>query len=518
MLFSKELRVSLKELQVSMSYPNVLEMDIDWDAPIDISLIDDLITYCWNDVDSTEWVYDRCKDDLKFRSEINKEWGIDCFSSDGMTLGVQILKEEFKTALGLEEEDFKRMGTKRESIVLNEIVLPFIKYESKELQELLTQIKGQTLTGDAKFSYKVIYDDLEYTIGRGGIHSVNTPTLYIPEDYLIIDGDVDSQYPASSLNFKFGPEHLGEDFFRVFGSIRDRRIEAKKRRKESPKFELINNTFKLSLNGAIGNFLQPFSWLADPKANVSITLNNQLLILKWAEMLTLIGCKIQSANTDGLTTLVPKNKVDAYYKVCEEFCNISKFTLEFVEYEKLVTFAVNDYLAIKKGEFKNPQDKYKQKGALFLEGYRLGKGKRYPEIICRALNQYFINDTPVEETVNNCTYLPDFTKFEKTGKQFHVEWGDEKTQLTNRFYISTDGKQLSKWDMFQGKKQTEPKLRRVAILKDVKVTLANKYINAPFESYNVDKQYYINVTNEILAQFKTFEPNFSSDWDSKFLA
>jgi len=48
---------------------------------------------------------------------------------------------------------------------------------------------------------------------------------------------------------------------------------------------------------AIGNFLQPYSWLYDPKANVSITLNNQLLILKWAEMLTLAGCKVASANT-----------------------------------------------------------------------------------------------------------------------------------------------------------------------------------------------------------------------------
>lgn len=138
--------------------------------------------------------------------------------------------------------------------------------------------------------------------------------------------------------------------------------------------------------------------------------------------------------------------------------------------------------------------------------------------MCRALNQYFVNDTPIEQTVNNCTYLPDFTRFEKTGKQFNVDWGDEPTQRTNRFYISTDGKQLSKWDMFQGKKQTEPHLRRVAIMKDIKVTLANKYIDAPFDSYNVDKQYYINVANEIIAQFKVFEPNFDPGWDTTYLA
>jgi len=521
MLFSTQLRVSLKELQVSMNYPNVLEMDIDWEAPIEEDLIDELIVYCWNDVDSTEWVYDRCKEDLKFRQEIQKEWGIQCYSQDGMTLGVGILAEEFKTALGFEAEDFKHMGTKRDSIVLKDIILPIVSYETKQLQDFLEQIRPQTLTGDAQFTYTITYDDLEYTIGRGGIHSKNSPTIYKSDDYDIIDGDVDSQYPAGSLNFKFGPEHLGEGFFQVFGSIRDRRIEAKRRRKEDPRFELINNTFKFSLNGAIGNFLQPFSWLYDPKANVSITLNNQLLILRWAEMLTLAGCKVASANTDGLTTLVPKGKREIYFKVCEDFCKLTGFTLEYVDYESLNMFAVNDYLAIKAGEFKNPKDKYKQKGSLFLEGYRLGKGKRYPEVICRALNKYFIDGTPVEETINECEYLPDFTRFEKTGKQFKVYHGDKKTQLTNRFYISTDGDYLTK------RKTTEKVINKktgekamvegiTSIMKGIKVTLANKYTDAPFDSYNVDKEYYINVAKEILIQFKTFvlEPN----WDSEFLA
>lgn len=191
MLFSTQLRVSLKELQVSMGYPNVLEMDIDWNSPIDVLKIDELIDYCWNDVDSTEWVFDRCKEDLKFRQEIEKEWGIECYSQDGMTLGVNILKEEFKRALGLEESDFKTMGTKRDEIVLREIVLPFIKYETKELQEFLEKVKSQTLTEEAKFSYTLMFDDLEYTIGRGGIHSKNYPFLYIPDNYYIIDGDVD---------------------------------------------------------------------------------------------------------------------------------------------------------------------------------------------------------------------------------------------------------------------------------------------------------------------------------------
>lgn len=177
-------------------------------------------------------------------------------------------------------------------------------------------------------------------------------------------------------------------------------------------------------------------------------------------------------------------------------------------------FAVNDYLAIKS------KTDIKQKGSLFLEGYRLGKGKRYPEIICRALNQYFINGISVEDTINSCTYLPDFTRFEKTGKQFKVYHGEKKTQLTNRFYISTDGDYLTKRKMVEkiDKKTGNKNIveSSTSIMKGIKVTLANKYYDAPFESYNVDKQYYINTAKEILNQFKVFE--FEPQWDSEFLA
>jgi hypothetical protein len=185
-------------------------------------------------------------------------------------------------------------------------------------------------------------------------------------------------------------------------------------------------------------------------------------------------------------------------------------------------YAVNDYLAIKKGDFKKQEDKYKQKGAIFLEGYRLGKGKRYPEIICRAMNQYFINGIPVEDTVNNCTALADFTRFEKTGKQFTVYHGDNRTQLTNRFYVSTDGDYLTKRKMVEktNKKTGEVTIVEsvTAIMKDIKVSMANKYTDAPFESYNVDKQYYIDVTKGLINDFKVFQFDEEPSWDSEFLA
>ena len=298
-LFSKELRVSLKEMQVSMFYPNVLEMEIDWDQPIDEDKIDKLIYYCWNDVDSTEWVYLRSLESLNLRKEVEQIWGIDSYSQDGMTLGVNILAKEYCDATGLTLKELEQLGTPRGEMKLSEIILPWISFETDELKNFLSDLKTKSIVNTkGDLAFEVEFDGMTYGIGTGGIHSRNKPTIYETNDeYDLEDSDVDSLYPSTIINFKFIPEHLGEVFLDVYKSIRDRRIEAKKRRKEDKRYSTINETFKLSLNGAIGNFIQKYSWLYDPLANMKVTVNNQLLILKWIEMLYLAGFKTISANT-----------------------------------------------------------------------------------------------------------------------------------------------------------------------------------------------------------------------------
>lgn len=503
MLFSKYLRVGLKELQVSMFYPNVLEMEVDWDKPIDVKDIDELISYCWNDVDSTYWVYLRCINDLNLRRDIQEEWGLDCYSQDGMTLGVNILAHEYCKASGLELSDLKSLGTKRSSMDLKDIILPWISFDTKELQDFLDMLKQQTIVNTkGDLSYEVTFDDVVYGIGTGGIHSRNFPTIFETNDeYDLIDGDVDSLYPTAAINFKFIPEQLGEVFLRVYKRIRDERLEAKKRKKESKQFAVKNETFKLALNGAVGNFNQEFSWLYDPKANMQITVNNQLLILKWIEMLTINGFKVISANTDGITTYVKKTDRDRYFKTCELWCNLTGFTLEFTEYKKLIMFAVNDYVAIKNTNSTKFEDVYKFKGATFLQEARLGKGMKFPLIIPKALFEYYAHGTDYKSYILNYKDIKHFTRFEKTGKQFKVEWGGTPTQRINRFYVSTDGKQLMKIN-----DSNPEKIKKISILKDIKVTLLNKFDDRDFDDYNLDHQYYIDECAKIINKFKTYDP------------
>lgn len=193
MLFSKELRVGLKEMQVSMFYPNVLEMNLDWNKPIAVDKIDDLIYYCWNDVDSTEWIYMRSLDALSLRQDIEKEFGLNCYSQDGMTLGVNILAKEYCDETGLTLADLKEFGTPRESMDLKDIILPWIEFSTPELQTFLNDLKTKTIVNTkGDLAFEVEFDGMKYGIGTGGIHSRNKPTIYITNDeYDLVDGDVD---------------------------------------------------------------------------------------------------------------------------------------------------------------------------------------------------------------------------------------------------------------------------------------------------------------------------------------
>ena len=95
LLFSSKLRCSLKEMQVTMHYKNVLEFMTDWSKDLEVDKFDELIAYNINDVDSTSELLYRCKKDIDLRVKIEKEYGIICLSMDGVTLGTRLLAEAY---------------------------------------------------------------------------------------------------------------------------------------------------------------------------------------------------------------------------------------------------------------------------------------------------------------------------------------------------------------------------------------------------------------------------------------
>ena len=95
MLYSTKLRVSLKEMQVTMQYPNVQEFLYDWDAPLIESKFDEMIQYNINDVESTTELLNRCKKDIDLRIGIEDEYGVRVLSKDGVNIGMKVITQKY---------------------------------------------------------------------------------------------------------------------------------------------------------------------------------------------------------------------------------------------------------------------------------------------------------------------------------------------------------------------------------------------------------------------------------------
>lgn len=484
MLYSKALRVSLKEMQVTMMYKNVQEFNQDWNKNLSTQDIDSMIEYNINDVMSTYELLKRCEKDIQLRLNIEDQYHIHCLSKDGVNIGMQILAEEYMNKTGISWDILKNMRSPADIIDLNEIILPIIKYNTPILQDLLNEMKQLKVSPGRKgYEKQFLLENLIISVGVGGIHSINEPEIIIPnEDELLVDLDVASLYPSMLLNFNFYPRHLGKEFKEIYQEIKDRRIHAKKIGDT-----VTNETLKLALNGLSGNLQNEFSWCYDPKSVMGIRINGQLLLLMLTEKLIAIGAKPIQLNTDGIFCKIPKSNYELAKQICNEWESLTGLILEEDRFKSFYQLAINDYF----GVFEN--GKIKEKGC-FITKVKLGKGLS-PKIIPKAIEKYFLEDIKPKDYIPTVTDIKDFLMSEKTGKQWHVEYNNTSQQRTNRFYASTDGYYLYKWKDNQGIKEYQNMLVASG------VTLLNNFDDLK-ENPKINYQYYITEANKIIAQFK----------------
>lgn len=495
MLYSNKLRVGLKEIQVTMQYPNVQEFVCDWTKPLPLEDFDSMIDYNINDIESTSELLNRCKKDVDLRIAIEDEYGVRVLSKDGVNIGMKILTQKYLEKTGLTWQDIKDLRSPMSVIPLKDVILPFIKYDSPILQRVLDDMKNQIVSPGRKgYENKFVFNNLRYSVGVGGIHSVNSPEIIIPrDDEMLIDIDVASLYPSMLIEYEFYPKHLGKEFLEVYKQIKDERIEAKHNGDK-----VKNETLKLALNGLSGNLQNEHNFCYSPFAVMQIRINGQLLLLMLAEKLTQIGCRIVQANTDGLFVLLKKDVYSKVNSICREWEQLTKLTLEEDRFKAMYQYAINDYFAI------TEDNKVKEKG-MFITTVKLGKGLT-PKIIPKAVISFFKDGISVEDTIKNCTDIRDFLISEKTGKQWHVEYMNEEQQRTNRFYASTNGGYLWKW-----KYSNDSDIKSYQnMLTASGVTLLNKFDDKLIEERKINYRYYIMEAYKIIRDLKPLQLSL---WD-----
>lgn len=506
MLYSKALRVSLKEMQVTMQYKNVEEFTVDWNDYLPIEDIDKLISYNINDVNSTEELLNRCKEDLQLRIDIEKEFGLNCLSLDRVNLGDRLLKMKYMEYAGITKEQLDKLSSPADFVDLEKVIFPWIKFNNPILQKLLKDMKNEHMISPGRKGYEntFVFGGMKVTVGVGGIHGdCGTGIIKPKDDEMLLDSDVGSLYPSMMIEHKLYPPHLGKEFLITYSQVRSDRFVFKKTGQKNK-----SETYKYMLNGASGKLQEPTSWLYSPFTAMQIRINGQLLLLALCEKLLELDCKLYQINTDGVLYSCKKDKYKDIQKVMKEWETMTKLTLETEEFTAFYQLAINDYFGVtpKYAESKNPKD-IKKKG-FFLSEIVLGKGLT-PKIIPEAIINKLVHNIPVEETIKNCKDIRKFLQSEKTGKQWHVEYNDLPQQRINRFYASTNGYYLWKW-----KTNNEGKKEYQIMLKDYGVTIHNTLISddelqqlysqgETFESiYHVNYKYYAIQATKIVEKIR----------------
>lgn len=499
---------SLKLVGVVMKWYKLQDLPIPNDSNIKEKDLVTLLKYNLNDVEITEKLLSYLEPSIKLRFDVSKEYNVNVHSETDSGISNRLLEKFYSESTGLDKSFFKPLRTHRGKIFMWNVIFEDVFFITKPMQEFLEMLKKVVIYEKTPFMKKsIILHGVKYILGVGGLHSADTGDLFEEtEELKIIDSDVNSYYPSMIINNSIHPKHLGVDFIKQYTEVRDIRLEAKKKSKDKslPEDERVRNktiqeAFKLILNSSYGKMKFDKHWLYDPLAALQITINCQLYLLMLIERLGELNFNVISANTDGIITLVPTDRVDEYHDHCKKWEKNTNFTLEHTYYKKYVRRDVNNYLSITtsedikaKGDFIYPD-----LSKIGEDPFILRRGFDRP-IIPLALNNFFIHNIPIEETIRKHNDIYDFCTSQKTDKSFTNEYHTiknnelhiEKIQQSVRYYISNKGGSLYK------RHNQDGRLINYCVGKNV--TLFNDYVQK--EDYDIDYNYYIHETQKIIDQ------------------
>jgi hypothetical protein len=452
---NKNRMVSLKRLQFEMDYENIEEMPVHH-TKVNMTATDRHTTrvYCKNDVMSTYAFYlitvgetehplYKEKNQIELRQDIELEFKIPCLNYSDSKIGDEMIKKFYMQEKGIEYKELPRKGYFRKIIAVKNCIADYVEFETPQLQKFLSAIKKRTMTMTDEFLEEIHFYGTTYTFAKGGLHSVNTPKIFeVDDEHEIIDWDVDSYYPAIGINNNKFPAHLGKAFLVGYKKMFEKRLELKPLAKKDKKIAGIVGALKLAVNSVYGKSSDMQSWLYDRQYTMFTTITGELSLMMLIEQYELNGINVISANTDGVTVRIKKTLIPKMHEINKWWCEITQYQLSRTDYSKIIFSNVNDYLAIDiNGEVKKKGD--------FLTDFELHKNKS-ARVVPIALERYFINNIPVEDTIRSHKNLYDFCLRQKATRDFHYEGVDRQTNERTiydkliRYYVSDKGLKLLK--------------------------------------------------------------------------
>lgn len=505
---NKARMTGLKKLEIAMCFENVQDMPYSHEHKITSEeQVQEILDYNINDILATKSFYKLTEDKLELRKGLQTKYGLNCLNFPDSKIGEQLMLKLYCHYTNQSEEEIKRKRTHRRLFKFLECIPQYIKFSTPEFNQLLDYIKSIEVTElKESFKYGFEYNGFTFDLGTGGIHGCIKSGVYdSTKNETIVDADVASLYPSLGITLNLYPEHLGEQFSKIYeeGIVKPR-LEAKKNGDK-----VMADGFKLSANSVYGKSNSEYSFLYDPLYTLKTTLSGQLALCMLSEMLMtrVPNLKMLQINTDGLTVIIPNEYKRLYWEICQEWEAQTNLMLEYVAYSKMVIRDVNNYIAVTQKD-----GKVKYKGT-FKPNKEMRKDGEYHKafnqgVVSTAVNNYFLYNTPILETLYECKDIYEFCKTGNTVGQWWAETfqidenGNDinvnKVQKTNRYYLSKNGVRFRKCTYKPDKITGEPKLSTTEYEADKLVTIFNKYYEVPFEEYDIDYDYYVAECEKII--------------------
>lgn len=505
---NKNKRTSLKQLEIVLELENVEDMPYKYDE--EILLLEQqekILSYNYNDVYATYQYFLKIIHKIRLRQSIKNNTNLDCINWSDSKIGEQLFLLEYCKTTGENPYEVSKLRTHRDSVKISDILYP-LTFKLPHLQNLYNTLKSLVIYNDAKdneniehkLAYKVIINDLELDIKKGGIHGSLKGIFKENKTHCIIDIDVASLYPNLYIFLQAVPEHLDKDaFLTTAKTLVKWRTDNKALIKSDSKAKSISDTYKEALNSVFGKFKSAFSWLYDIACTFKVTINGQLFLVKLLEMLSEIpDCKVIQANTDGITVYINREQVDLFRQVYKGWERQFGKTLEEVEYQKMYIRDVNNYFA------QTIEGKMKFKGAyvpdLKSDSVPDPYSKDYSnQISVLACIDYFINGSDPLNYIKNCQDIRRFSLKERCNRGdtfiLHSFDGEKIVKSgvgrTVRFYVAKSYKRLVKQ---YGKGTTSQ------IVKGYNIEIINR-LPEHFPN-DIDYSYYLEETRKLIDEIE----------------
>ena len=496
----------------------------DFDRYILPKYVKPMLHYNKNDVYLVCEIARQKPDEIKLRYSLGAAFNLNLLCAARSSIADKLLYKFYSERSGLSVDKFKDLRTQRTALSFNKIIFPHICFKTKQLQDLLEDMKKVVIyrTNKDAFEKVIQFYGTTYTIATGGLHSQDRPAVLTSTDkYTYVHYDISSFYPSVMVAYNIAPKHLNNNVFvKMVDYFRLTRIKCKHTKDEDGLVvagvhnKLAAEALKIVINAIYGKFGFEMFFLFDRFAQMQVTINGQLMVMMVVEALELDGIHVVSANTDGIIVKLPKDKEEDFKRITDDWCAQNKLSADSERYKLFVTRDINNYFDIQSN------DKVEYKGGLDPKQYLkdLKKGYDMP-VVAKAVFEYFAHGISVMETLRNHKDILDFCKTQNVGKQFEVVYQkvengkviDIHSQRHVRFYVSTKGVIIMKENVNSNQRSVLASGKPVIIL--------NKLDDKDISLRNIDYKYYYEEAYKIINPIKLgISPNQKGDKNKKTLS